>query len=420
MSERAPDVISATLPACNICGAALALSSPDGPAEEARRRETPDCTVCKSTVRLRALIALLAQEIFGAALALPEFPVLKGIRGLGMSDSPELAERLAEKFDYTNTFYHQAPMFDATNPDERNRARYDFVLSSEVLEHVPPPVERAFQTLYGMLKPDGLLLMTTPYSIGGKTVEHFSDLHEFTLAAPGGKLALVNRRRDGGIEVFEDLTFHGGHGSTLEMRLFSQDSLRAALLQTGFDEVDFSSEEQPDFAINYGGAWSLPIAARKGHFRAPAGELAGEYREMCRLAARKIRDLEALTAEYHRHSAFHSYSHAKAEQEVADGAVWVAAVEAKMEERTRWAQNLERENEEVIRDFDRVAATLEERTRWAQSLERENEEVRREFAQLAAVKEKLEERLSVAQGVADKVQSATWTRIGRKLGAIKR
>ena len=64
-------------------------------------RETAGCAVCKSTLRLRGLVALLSQEIFGVAMALPEFPTMKGIRGLGMSDSPELAERLAEKFDYT-------------------------------------------------------------------------------------------------------------------------------------------------------------------------------------------------------------------------------------------------------------------------------------------------------------------------------
>jgi len=56
-----------------------------------------------------------------------------------MSDTPDLAARLAAKFDYTNTFYHQAPVFDVTQPDERDRERYDFILSSEVLEHVRLP-----------------------------------------------------------------------------------------------------------------------------------------------------------------------------------------------------------------------------------------------------------------------------------------
>jgi hypothetical protein len=86
---------------CNICGAEIALPTVNSGSAD---REAADCAVCKSSLRLRSLIALLSQEIFGVALALPEFPTLKGIRGIGMSDSPELAKRLAEKFDYINTF----------------------------------------------------------------------------------------------------------------------------------------------------------------------------------------------------------------------------------------------------------------------------------------------------------------------------
>ena len=103
---------------CNICGGAFAsgLSAPPG-------REVPSCSECGSTVRLRSLIALLSREIFGVELALPDFPVLKGIRGIGMSDPPELAERLAEKFEYTNTFYHQEPRLDVADPSPKHTGR---------------------------------------------------------------------------------------------------------------------------------------------------------------------------------------------------------------------------------------------------------------------------------------------------------
>jgi len=141
-------------------------------------REVPSCEACGSTVRLRALIALLSREIFGIAMALPDFPVMKSIRGIGMSDPSALATRLAEKFDYTNTFYHQASSFDVTSFDPRDRERYDFIVSSEVMEHVPVPVERSFKTLSQMLRPNALLLMTTPYTLEGKTAEHFPELHE--------------------------------------------------------------------------------------------------------------------------------------------------------------------------------------------------------------------------------------------------
>jgi len=333
---------------CNICGAQC--EHPEGPLA----REHKDCPKCGSSVRVRSLIALLSREVFGALLALPEFPVLKGIRAIGMSDTPELAARLAEKFDYTNTFYHQAPFFDLTRPDPRDEGRFDFILSSEVLEHVPPPIDHAFAALHRLLKPEGVLLMTTPYSIGGQTVEHFPDLFEYTLAALGGRTVLLNRRRDGGIETFQNLVFHGGHGSTLEMRTFTEESLRAHIRAAGFGQVHFGAENFPELGIEHPDSWSLPIAARKGDFRAPAAELALQYREACRLAARKVRDLEAITAEYERHIAHHKLAH---EQWVRDAEVrhaWTKKVEADWQERTRWALEIQKERDEAIAEFRRL------------------------------------------------------------------
>lgn len=350
-------------------------------------------------MRVRSLIALLSNEIFGTLLALPEFPVLKGIRGMGMSDTPDLAARLAEKFDYTNTFYHQAPFFDLTKPDPRDDARYDFILSSEVLEHVPPPVERAFAALHRMLKPDGLLLMTTPYNIGGRTIEHFSELYHYTLAAPGGRTVLVNCRRDGSVEIFQNLTFHGGHGSTLEMRTFTEESLRAIIRAAGFDQAHFASENFPEFGIEHAEAWSLPIAARKGRFLPPSAELVLQYREACRLAARKIRDLNAITAEYERHTAHHNLAH---EQWVRDAALrdaWTKKVEADWEERTRWALEIQQARDQAIAEFRRVSKS--ETEAWQ------------------AV-ETLSKKLEQAEAGLARINASFWTRLGRKLRLISR
>ena len=144
------------------------------------------------------------------------------------------------------------------------------------MEHVPPPVELAFSTLHRMLKPDGLLLMTTPYNLGGQTREHFPELHQYTLASLGGRPMLINRRRDGSMETFENLTFHqapaetrGGHGSALEMRVFTEASLRAILCGAGFPEVHFAAENFAEFGVEHSETWSLPIAARKGTFIRP-------------------------------------------------------------------------------------------------------------------------------------------------------
>lgn len=376
---------------CNICGAECSRPA-DG-----LGRETENCAACGSTVRLRALIALMSREMFGVLLALPEFPVLKGIRGIGMSDAPGLADRLADKFDYTNTFYHRAPVFDVTRPNDRDRGRYDFILSSEVMEHVPPPIERAFATIFEMLKPDGLLLLTTPYTLGGKTREHFPELYQFTLASPGGNTVLINRRRDGTVETFENLVFHGGHGSTVELREFSEPSLRSILAQAGFDAAHFAGEDVPEFGVEHSETWSLPIAARKGTFQPPAAELALQYREACRLAARKIRDLEAIAAEYERHIAFHNESHAASIREAEVKNEWVKRVEAAWEDRTKWALELKDEREAAIAEFRRAEAQEAKAWEHAAALEKELEAARAELARL---------------------KDAGWSRLGRKLGRL--
>src|SRR5438477_6625720 len=73
---------------CNICGA---FNEVENFATE------PASCVCGSNVRLRALIHLLSIELFGQSLSLTEFPKLKAIRGLGMTDKDAYARLLAEK-----------------------------------------------------------------------------------------------------------------------------------------------------------------------------------------------------------------------------------------------------------------------------------------------------------------------------------
>lgn len=376
---------------CNVCGTECLHSN--GPLT----REAARCPHCGSSMRVRALVALLSREVFGIELTLPEFPVIKGIRGIGMSDSPELAARLAEKFDYTNTFYHQAPFFDVTRPQPADEGRFDFILSSEVMEHIPPPVERGFETLCRLLQPHGLLLLTTPYTIGGKTKEHFPDLNEYALASPGGRAVLVNRRKDGTIETFDNLMFHGGHGSTLEIRVFSEESLRELLAQSGFREIHIATENFPGSGIEHGEPWSLPIAARKGKFAVPTTELLREYRDVCRRANRKERDLAKLQAEYEEFLRFHDSTHEESKRELARRAEWAQTMEKNFEERTRWALSLELESKEAHAAQEKARES--ERAAWdaAKALESELVEAR-------SARVRLERRI--------------WTRVGRRLGAV--
>jgi len=341
---------------CNICGA---ISKPP---TAPLGREAPSCPACESTVRLRSIIAMLSREMFGLEIALPDFPVLKGIRGMGMSDAPELAQRLAEKFNYINTFYHQDPRLDiaAPSPEQlvEHVGRYDFILSSEVLEHVAPPVERAFVNLNQLLKPDGLLLLTVPYRPDGRTTEHFPELYEYSLAAPGGREVLVNRRRDGSLEVFQSLSFHGGDGSTLEMRVFSETSLTETFAAAGFTSTRIGKEDFPEFGILHDGAWSLPMAARKGAFRPPAAEIARAYGAV-------VKKGEALARQ--------------------------------LEERTKWALALKTEKEAALAALQNIAAQDEVAARYIQHLKT---------------------KLTEVHAASAKTELSLWMRVGRKLGAV--
>ena len=243
---------------CNVCGQTNTCP------RSLIDREVPSCGHCGSTLRMRAVIGLLARELFGQAWPIPEFPIRKDIRGVGLSDWEEYAKRLAGCLDYTNTYYHQEPRLDITDVADTIAGSCDFVISSDVFEHVAPPVSRAFRGARRLLKPRGLLVLTVPYvTETSQTREHFPTLYQWSLRRqPDGDYVLENRRRDGTEERFMDLVFHGGPGTTLEMRLFSRDSLVAELTDAGFHEIRVAADPMPDIGVIWPVSWSLPIVAR--------------------------------------------------------------------------------------------------------------------------------------------------------------
>ena len=261
---------------CNLCGGANRRRAGD------LTREAATCGACGSNVRTRGIVQALSMELFGIHLALPDFPRIKSIRGIGTSDSSQYANRLTEKFDYHNTFYDRETRFDIAQP-VKDEARYDFLISSEVFEHVPPPVETAFANAFRLLKPGGVLVLTVPYSVEPAMTEHFPDLHQFGLVELGGRIALVNRTKDGEMQFFENVVFHGGKGSTLEMREFTESALKTLLAGAGFGDIHFYAGDYRPFGIVRSEAWSLPIAARKGTFAFSAEatrDVLEEWREL--------------------------------------------------------------------------------------------------------------------------------------------
>ena len=243
--------------ACNICGR---FNQVEHFATE------PATCACGSNVRLRALIHLLSDELFGESLALPEFPKLKSIRGLGMSDQQGYASLLAEKFDYTNTYYDREPRMDFTASHPELYGTYDFILSADVLEHIAPPVERALDEVCRLLKPRGFFGITVFCNPSDNLREHFPGLHTYRTVALGDSTVLINRRADGELEIHDQLVFHGGSGATLEMREFGITSLKQKLLGSGFCEVHLLTEDIPRFGIHFDSDVSQPLIARKEPF----------------------------------------------------------------------------------------------------------------------------------------------------------
>jgi SAM-dependent methyltransferase len=226
----------------------------------------PASCACGSNVRVRALLHLLSLELFGRSFPASDFPKLKSLRGLGMTDKPGYAAILADKFDYTNTSYDRPPRFDFTEPHPDLYGACDFILSADVLEHVAPPVERALDEVCRLLKPNGFLAGTVPCTPDDAMREHFPTLNEYRVVLLGKSEVLINRRADGTLETREDLAFHEGPGSVLEMRQFGLSGLRRKLLAAGFCEVHFLVDDVPEAGIIFDRDVSQPFIARKQPF----------------------------------------------------------------------------------------------------------------------------------------------------------
>jgi SAM-dependent methyltransferase len=211
---------------------------------------------------MRAMVHVLSIELFGASTPIERFAERKDIRGIGMSDWPGYADRLAEKLDYVNTYYHKDPRLDICEPDPGRFGTLDFILSSDVFEHLPPPVDIAFENVRKLLKPSGVLVFSVPYKPSGRTDEHFPDLFDFRLEKRESDIELHNMTRDGKRQVFRELVFHGGEGMTLEMRTFSRHDLVGHFTRAGFVSPRIYSEEIAEHGIVWDHQWSLPMSAR--------------------------------------------------------------------------------------------------------------------------------------------------------------
>jgi len=180
-----------------------------------------------------------------------------------MSDTEVYAKYLEKKFTYTNTFYHKEPKLDITHPGGHLLDTADFIISSDVFEHVPPPVSIAFDNLFKISKKGGLVVFSVPFAETGDTIEHFPGLHDFKITGYAGKRKLINTTADGEVQTFDKLHFHGGCGSTLEMRVFSKQSLTDNLTDAGFQNITIHDASIPEHGILFDAPQSPIVTMHK-------------------------------------------------------------------------------------------------------------------------------------------------------------
>ena len=225
---------------CNICGAKNFLREEDNLAVPG-----PICSGCHSSVRFRKIAHVIAEKVFGG----PEELFLHGentLRGIGLSDAWPYARVLEKQPYYKNTFYHKEPYLDVMR-DNSTYCELDYLISSDVFEHTPPPAEKPFNVVHGFLKPGGKFILSVPTI--ETYLEHFPDLHDYEVIAIEGGFLLANATAGGQLQVFRNLRFHGGPGSTLEMRVYSIDAVERNLELAGFSAWERIDLECQDFGI---------------------------------------------------------------------------------------------------------------------------------------------------------------------------
>lgn len=227
---------------CNICGKLNSFPRAE------LKRETPSCRHCGSTLRWRSIIHALSMEIFGRSLALPDFPHLPDLAGVGLSDWEGYAGPLAEKLNYVNTFYHQEPHLDITSLKPEQVGKYDFLITSDVFEHICPPVSIAFENAHRLLKPGGVMILTVPF-VDGKTCEHFPEIRKFSIQKEKGEWVLTGATATGEPVRQTNLTFHGGPGTVLEFRVFGKEGILEECSAAAFDFVRMYAEPMEEFGI---------------------------------------------------------------------------------------------------------------------------------------------------------------------------
>lgn len=136
-------------------------------------------------------------------------------------------------------------------------------------------MQRAFDGAFQVLRPGGVLVLTVPFDERPETSEHFPNVRDFKLIEFDGEWLLIGRTQDGLYEMHNDLIFHGGPGTTVEMRFFSHQAVISHLEVAGFTEITVYEQPVHEYGIFPPHKEGLPISARKPKLKARETEVPG-------------------------------------------------------------------------------------------------------------------------------------------------
>jgi SAM-dependent methyltransferase len=153
--------------------------------------------------------------------------------GIGIGDDWRLARLLHQHFAYTNSHLDRFPVLDLCQIPDHTRSSVEFVVCSDVLEHVRPPLSEALNGLYSLVKPGGFAVVTVPLHSTQDEAELYKDLVSYEFA----NKTLLWKDSMGHDHADSNPTLHEGEGLVLVFRTFSHRSIVSCLLQAGFASV---------------------------------------------------------------------------------------------------------------------------------------------------------------------------------------
>jgi len=196
-------------------------------------REGLACLHCDLNSRQRSV--LLATQRICRSKTMKK----SNVKIIGVSDGAPIEATFKRHFgqSYRNLEFHEEPFLDITQINDSLTSSADVVICSEVLEHVQPPINLAFFGLFKILRPGGWLVLSVPHrGVGWIHIEHFPIMQNSILTyEPFPKLRGIDL--EGNEREFSELVFHGGRGTTLEYRIFSESSVRKNLQIAGFTNI---------------------------------------------------------------------------------------------------------------------------------------------------------------------------------------